>query len=128
MSNRQNLLIVDDEEINRDFLQIVLSKKYDVYTCGTIDNFYLLIKKVRFDLILMDVYLHDKKDGIELTREIKKDVRYYKTPVLIMTSYNNHKTFADAMNAGANQFIAKPFDSKAVLKTIERYLTTIRLS
>ena len=128
MNNRSKLLIVDDEELNRDFLQIILSKKYDVYTCGSVDNFYLLIKKIQFDLILMDVCLHDRKDGIELTRELRKDKRYYKTPVLILTANNNRKTFTDAIDAGANQFIGKPCESKVVLNTVERYLTTIRLS
>ena len=76
MEPRQKVLVVDDEELSQDFLRFFLSKKFDVYTCGNINTFYSLINKVDFDLILMDVFLRDHKDGYQLTKELRETEKY----------------------------------------------------
>jgi DNA-binding response OmpR family regulator len=122
MSNRPKVLIVDDEELSQDFLRFFLSKKFDVYTCGKVTDFYNLITKIDFDLVLMDVFLRDSKDGIQLTRELKQTEKYRDVPVFVITAHNTTKDRSEAMSAGAVKFLTKPLDGKFLLLCVEDVL------
>jgi len=122
MGGRKKVLIVDDEELARDFLQYFLSKKFDVYTCGTVNSFYSTINNVDFDLVLMDISLRDYKDGIELTRELKATVKYKNVPVFILTAMNTTGEKIKSQDAGADRFLAKPLDVKTLLQIIDATL------
>ena len=123
MEKRFKVLVVDDEELAQDFLKYFLSKKFDVHTCGSVNSFYSIIDNIEFDLILMDVSLKDCKDGIDLTRELKKMEKYKDTPVFILTAFNTTKERNSSFEAGAQQFLAKPVDGKALLQLIDSVLT-----
>ena len=123
MEKRFKVLVVDDEELAQDFLKYFLSKKFDVNTCGSVNSFYSIIDNIEFDLILMDVSLKDCKDGIDLTRELKKMEKYKDTPVFIITAFNTTKERNSSFEAGAQQFLAKPVDGKALLQLIDSVLT-----
>jgi two-component system, NarL family, sensor histidine kinase BarA len=122
MGYRQKVLVVDDEELSQDFLRFFLSKKFDVYTCGRVSDFYNLISKVDFDLVLMDVFLRDSKDGIQLTKELKQIEKYRNVPVLVITAHNTTKDRSEALVAGAVKFLTKPIDGKFLLMCIEEVL------
>jgi DNA-binding response OmpR family regulator len=122
MDGRKKVLVVDDEELARDFLQYFLSKKFDVYTCGTVNSFYSTINNVDFDLILMDISLRDHKDGIELTRELKRTEKYKNIPIFILTAMNTTKEKTKSKEAGADKFLTKPLDAKVILDLINSTL------
>jgi DNA-binding response OmpR family regulator len=122
MENRKKVLVVDDEELARDFLQFFLAKKYDVFTCGSVDSFYSTINKIDFDLILMDISLRDRKDGLELTRELRESPKYRNTPVFVLTALNTTKVRMSSIDAGANKFLTKPIDVKTVMHLISSTL------
>ncbi len=124
MDGRPKILVVDDEELAQDFLRFFLSKKYDVYTAGSVNSFYNILSKVNFDLIIMDVSLRDTKDGIQLTKELKQSEKYKDIPIYILTALNTTKERENAQNAGANSFLVKPFESKYLMKLIESSLIT----
>jgi DNA-binding response OmpR family regulator len=124
MDGRPKILVVDDEELAQDFLHFFLSKKFDVYTVGSVNSFYKILNEVDFDLIIMDVSLRDTKDGIQLTKELKQSEKYKDIPIYILTALNTTKERENAQNAGANDFLVKPFESKYLMKLIESSLTT----
>ncbi|MEW6701489.1 MAG: response regulator [Bacteroidota bacterium] len=128
MEERPKVLVVDDEELAQDLLRFFLSKKFDVYTAGSVNAFYNLINRIDFDLIIMDVSLRDSKDGIELTKELKASEKYRNVPIFILTAYNTTKERQNAFAAGAEQFISKPTDTKALLKLIESVLVKPKLA
>lgn len=114
MESRPKVLVVDDEELSQDFLRFFLSKKFDVYTCGTVNSFYNIIASVNFDLILMDVSLRDKKDGIQLTKELRMTEKYHEVPVFIITAHNTTKDRSEAVAAGATKFLTKPLGIRKI--------------
>ncbi len=124
MDGRPKILVVDDEELAQDFLHFFLSKKFDVYTVGSVNSFYKILNEVDFDLIIMDVSLRDTKDGIQLTKELKQSEKYKDIPIYILTALNTTKERENAQNAGANDFLVKPFESKYLMKLIESRLIT----
>jgi DNA-binding response OmpR family regulator len=122
MEKRFKVLVVDDEELAQDFLKYFLSKQFEVHTCGSVNSFYSIINAVDFDLILMDISLKDYKDGIDLTRELKKMEKYKNTPVFILTAFNTTKERNNSFEAGAQEFLAKPVDGKTLLQLINSVL------
>ena len=124
MQLKPKLLIVDDEEINRKYLESFLVTGYEVYTCGSVSNFYRLVSMMNFDVIIMDIYLHDTKDGIQLTRELKMNPRYSRVPVFILTANNTRKTSDDAFQAGATKLFDKMINRKTLVEEINKHFST----
>ena len=124
MNKQLKILVVDDEELTQDFLRFFLSKKFDVYTVGSVSAFYNIINNVDFDLIIMDVSLRDTKDGIQLTQELKKTKKYKDVPIYVLSAFNTTRERESAHNAGANNFLVKPFDWKSLMNLIESSLST----
>ncbi|OGU86045.1 MAG: hypothetical protein A2499_02395 [Stygiobacter sp. RIFOXYC12_FULL_38_8] len=123
MDGRHKVLIVDDEELAQDFLRFFLSKKFDVYTVGSVNTFNNIISKVDFDIILMDISLRDSKDGIQLTKELRASPKYRNVPIFILTAFNTTKERNNAEAAGANKFLTKPVDSKLLVNMIDDVLS-----
>ncbi len=65
-NKRPSLLIVEDDFENQKFLQLFLKRKFDVDLCDSAESFYEKMKEKKFDLILMDISLRGKKDGLQL--------------------------------------------------------------
>jgi DNA-binding response OmpR family regulator len=123
MEKRYKVLVVDDEELAQEFLKYFLSKKFEVHTCGSVNSFYNIINNFDFDLILMDISLKDSKNGIDLTRELKNTEKYKNTPVFVLTAFNTTKERNRSFEAGAQQFLTKPVDGKALIQLIDSVLT-----
>ena len=70
----------------------------------------------------MDVFLRDSKDGLQLTKEIKKTEKYKDIPIFIMTAHNTTRDKNEALNAGAHLFLTKPLDGKYILNLIDEVL------
>lgn len=126
MDSKPRVLIVDDEELSQEFLRFFLAKKFEVYTCGSVNAFYNLINKTDFDLIVMDISLRDYKDGIQLTRELKQMPRFVNVPVFVLTAHNTTKDRHDSLEAGAHQFLTKPVDARSLVTRIDEVLMGLR--
>ncbi len=128
MERRPRVLVVDDEELTQDFLRFFLSKKFDVFTAVNVSSFYNVIQQADFDLILMDVSLRDSKDGIQLTRELRSSEKYKNVPIFVLTAFNTTRERRNALEAGAQQFLAKPIDAKSLLKIIDDTFSKLKRS
>lgn len=73
------------------------------------------------DLILMDLSLPDI-DGMEVTRLLRKKEGYEKTPIIAMTAHVMYKIKESSLEAGLDDFIAKPFLPNDLLTIIRKYL------
>jgi DNA-binding response OmpR family regulator len=123
MYSRKKILVVDDDELTQDFFKLLLSSRYEVLTCGKVNDFYTQIQNNGFDLILMDVFLKDLKDGIQLTREVKMSEKFQNIPVFLITAQNSSKDRYEALEAGANRVLTKPIESKMLISCIDETLT-----
>lgn len=107
-NEKKTILIIEDEEINREILSNMLSDNYDLLFAFDGEEALNKIKnnKDELSLILLDLIL-PKMNGIELLKIIKKDVELEKIPVIIMTS--DSKSEEETLNLGAVDFIPKPY-------------------
>jgi two-component system response regulator PilR (NtrC family) len=109
------ILVVDDDQGIRDFLEIMLSREGYEVTCASDANKALnQCKKEKYDLILTDLKM-PKIDGIEFLKEVKDICQ--ETMVILMTAYASPETAVSAMKEGAYDYVEKGFDLEEI-KTI----------
>jgi len=112
-----HILIVDDNEEILSTISIILNRKaYQVSAKDRIENFEQTIEELSPDLILLDKNL-GWADGCDLCKTIKSNKRLSAIPVIMFSAY--YKKREECMNAGANDFIQKPFEMNELLTTIQ---------
>jgi len=115
-----NVLIVEDEDANYQLLKEMLRKRnYRLFRALDGVEAVEVVADEKLDLILMDIQL-PKMDGYEATRIIRKD--YPDIPIIAQTAYANYNDVVKSLDAGCNDFIAKPIKLKKLLALIDKYL------
>jgi CheY-like chemotaxis protein len=71
----------------------------------------------------MDISLNGNKNGLELTRDIKKHPGYNNIPVICLTAHTRKADEKNAFSAGIDEFITKPVSNNTLRKVIEDYLS-----
>lgn len=108
MSDKQLVLIIDDEPDIRELLDITLGRMgLDTRTCGSLQEARTLLSQYHFNLCLTDMRLPDG-DGLTLVREIQE--RYPQLPVAVITAHGSTETAIAALKSGAFDFVSKPVD------------------
>jgi CheY-like chemotaxis protein len=114
--NKPTLLVIDDDEAMRAALEPVLSSLgYDLAIVGSGHEALRVLAHVQPDAILMDIRLTDT-DGINLTRQLRLIPQLAQVPVVLMSGDSRRDTLLSGIEAGATDFIAKPF-TREVLRT-----------
>jgi len=120
MSKINRILIVDDELSMREFLEVLLAKEgYKISNAKNGKQAIGMIRKNGFDLILSDIRLGDIT-GLEVLKEAKKNNP--ETVVIMISAYSTTEIAVEAMNAGAYDFVPKPFDNMELKHTIAKAL------
>jgi len=117
-----HLLIVDDDERIRSLLQKFLSR--NGFLCTTArDGAHArrLLAGLEFDLIVLDVMMPGE-DGLSLTRDLRATLA---TPILILTARGETDNRIDGLEAGADDYLAKPFEPKELLLRINAILRRV---
>ncbi len=115
------ILIVDDQETNVQLLEQFLSQAGYTNVSSTMrpEEVCVLHRKNSFDLILLDLQMPDM-DGFQVMNELKCNDTDSYLPVIVLTAQPNHKL--QALQAGAKDFISKPFDLLEVKTRINNML------
>jgi two-component system response regulator HydG len=114
----KSILIIDDDVDMCALLTRFLTKKgYDVDSAHSGNKGLEKFKAGKFDIVLCDYRLGDKKDGKDILIEIKQ--HNPQTIVLIITGYSDIKTAVDVIKAGAYDYITKPLIPDEVLNVLQ---------
>lgn len=120
---KPKLLIVEDDYENQKFLQLFLKRKFEVDICDSAETFYEKMNEKKFDIILMDISLRGKKDGLQLTRELRNSDENKNIPIVGLSAHAFQRDKDNAYNAGVDIFITKPVQNSvlmdALIKTLE---------
>ncbi|MFV8325811.1 response regulator [Flavobacterium sp. ZS1P14] len=121
-SNKQlKVLVVEDNRINQIVTEKILKKNN--YTCTVIDDGYQAIKileEEHFDIILMDINM-PLINGFETSRRIR--FKGIETPIIALTAFDKEEITEEAISAGIDDIIVKPFDSAKLFKIINVLIT-----
>jgi len=119
-----DILVVDDLELSIHQLSILLSKSgYNVYIARTSEEAVQQIKKHSFDYVLVDLFLPEYTDGLEIVNFIKnfKKTREKGTKVVVISGTDDKELVNKCYEAGASEFIEKSPDwHKNILKYIRQ--------
>ena len=122
MHNPPRILIVDDNETNRDILEARLTANgYEVLHAGDGEEALAAAKQHRPDLILLDVMM-PKLDGFEVCRRLKADPALKAIPIIVVTSYALSGDEDKARASGCDAYVAKPYSPRQLLAKIREYL------
>ena len=122
MNAQKKILIVDDETINLDFFDVMLSKLGFAVEKAE-DGMEALEKIKRFfpDLILLDNIM-PRMSGWELTRILKNDARYREIPIIMFSALDDVKDKVEGFELGVDDYITKPYNFSEVLARIRAVL------
>ncbi len=120
MSNRQRVLVVDDEPDIRELLEITLNRMaVSTRSVADLHNARQALTEESFNLCLTDMNLPDGS-GLELVSEIQE--RYPDTPVAVITAYGSIDTAISALKSGAFDFVSKPIELERLRSLVETAL------
>ncbi len=121
-----SVLIVDDEPDIRNFLQRGLARYFAlVETADTAETADELREHCHFDLIITDIELSGETGGVEWVKTLREQGG--QTGVIFMTARADTQTVIDALRAGAEDFILKPFRMEQMMAAVERFHERQRL-
>jgi diguanylate cyclase (GGDEF)-like protein len=116
------ILVVDDDADIRDILKITLSEEnYEVFEAGDGEEALKIIETKPLNLVLLD-YRMPKMDGREICRRVKKDLLLRHLPVIMVTGSGDTSDKVGGIDAGADDYIVKPFEPKELLARIRMIL------
>ena len=116
------ILLVDDEQMNRDPLARRLTRRgHEVVLATNADQAVAMTRQERPDVVLMDIGLPGK-NGYEATREIKADPTVSATPIIALTGFAMEDERAKALSEGCDDYDTKPVDLARLLQKIEALL------
>ncbi len=112
------ILIVDDDPDIRDILKLTLSEEnYEILEARDGEEALKIINAKPLDLVLLD-YKIPKMDGRQVCRLIKKDLLLRHLPIIMVTGKGDINDKVDGIDAGADDYVVKPFEPKELLARI----------
>ncbi|MCB1363203.1 MAG: response regulator transcription factor [Rhodobacteraceae bacterium] len=121
MAQLRKILLVDDDDDLREALseQLIMTEDFDVFEAEDGHRAMERVKESLFDLVILDVGLPDT-DGRELCRLMRK--QGVKAPILMLTGHDSDADTILGLDAGANDYVTKPFKFPVLLARIRAQL------
>ncbi|MCK4462299.1 MAG: response regulator [candidate division Zixibacteria bacterium] len=114
-TNPKSILIVDDEEIIREFLLEVLGEDYRISVACDGDEAIAKIKERRFDLIITDLKMPrvSGEEVVKFARQVDPDYQ-----VVVISGYSTLFSVSESAKSGASAFLSKPFSISDLMKAV----------
>ena len=115
------ILIVDDNREFREYLASKLAENYAILMAPTGVEALKIFKESDVDMLLTDISMPGMS-GLELCAKVREDIEISHIPVLIISARGSVQSKIQAMQAGADLYIEKPFDLQYLVSSIENIL------
>jgi PAS domain S-box-containing protein len=112
------VLIVEDDALNQLTIKRFIENKYNTIITDSSDEALEILKKNKVDIILMDISIKGKKNGLEFTKDLKASKEFSHIPVVAITAHAFEEDRQNALGSGCDDFLAKPFSKKSLLAMI----------
>jgi DNA-binding response OmpR family regulator len=121
MNKKAKILVLDDDPDIGTMIKMMLEYKgYDVSVSDRADQAAEILQNNGIDLIIMDMLLSGV-NGTDLCAELKKNSSTAQIPLIMISAHPNAKEIC--LEAGADEFISKPFDMQDILSKIDHLVT-----
>ena len=115
------ILFIDDNKDLRELIQHILSKKYQIFIAENALQGLELLKNTPVDIIICDIMM-PQMNGLEFCQQIKGDIQTNHIPIIMLTAKNAVDDQIECYKAGAESYIAKPFEMKILQARIDNLL------
>src|SRR3954468_14893415 len=116
---RRNILVVDDEpQITRVLRTTLSSRGYSVRTAGDGDEALEVMRGWQPDVVITDLSMPNMP-GLELTRRIRSKSQM---PIIVLSVRGEEKAKVEALDAGADDYVTKPFNMQELLARVRASL------
>ena len=124
---RQRILIADDNADMREYLRRWLAQSgYEITAVADGEAALAAASSRSFDLVLTDVMM-SKLDGIGLVKALRTGERTAATPVILLSARAGEESRVDGLEAGADDYLVKPFSGRELMARVESHLKMARL-
>ncbi len=106
------IVVIEDEQDIRDLISFQLkSEGHDVITAESVDKAVSAVERAQdIDLFIIDWMLPGVMSGLEFTKKLRAQKKYAETPIVMITALTQPDNIVAALDAGADDYITKPFD------------------
>ena len=119
--SRLTVFVIDDDPEICWFISEIMSEKYNVISIENPLSVQELLKTIQPQLIISDIMMPGI-DGISLMRKIKSDRKTSHIPFILLSAKNTPEEQTEGINAGAEAFVVKPFNTEYLRSLVERLL------
>jgi CheY-like chemotaxis protein len=119
---KPKILYVEDHLESALLVRTLLKNKCDVFITETYEETMDFLKDNKVDLILLDINLPGKKDGVDLVKELKNDEKFKDLPVIALTAYALAGDRERLLEAGCDEYIAKPMSKKELFEKLQKFI------
>ena len=112
------LLLVEDDSLNQITIKRFIGNIYNTIITDSSEGALNILRENKVDVILMDISIKGKINGLELTRELKSSKQYSHIPIIVITAHAFEADKQNAFNAGSDGYLSKPFSRESLLDTI----------
>jgi putative two-component system response regulator len=117
----KTIFVVDDSDTNLVKAEEALEARYRVMTMPSAAKMFVVLEKIKPDLILLDIEMPNENGFVALQR-LKSNHAYSEIPVIFLTGYTDAEVEAKGFDLGAIDFITKPFSTHVLLNRIKTHL------
>jgi len=121
MSTPHVLIVEDDEDIVQLVSFNLLKAGYNVSSASSVEDGWAKVKAGRIDAVLLDLMLPGQS-GMDLCERIRRDDESAHIPILMMTARRQEEEIVAGLEAGADDYITKPFSPKVLLARLQAVL------
>ena len=131
---REKVLYVEDEDTNWEVAELSLRGRYDLVRARNARECFEMLKKHKYELVLMDIQLSGSElDGVQITNILKglyqaeapeftSGVRLQGAPIVFMTAYAARYSKAELLEAGGDELVTKPVDFTRLALVVSRLM------
>jgi two-component system cell cycle response regulator DivK len=118
----KHILLVEDDDINRKLVRIVLGGgRYRISEAVSVEQAMALLAHEKPDLLLLDIRLADGS-GLDVIRAMRADPAFDQVPALAITAQAMKDDESRFLTAGFDAYLSKPIDTRLLPEVVERYL------
>ena len=121
-----SIVIAEDDDEIRNYLEAELSRDYDVHTCVNGREALAEIYRIKPSLVISDVMMPEM-DGHALCSQLKSNSSTNFIPVILLTARSREEDRLEGLETGADAYIVKPFNMDILRRTIHNMLDSRRL-
>lgn len=119
---KPKILYVEDHLESALLVRTLLKDKCQVDFTETYEETMEYLEKNNVDLILLDINLPGRKDGVDLIKNIRKSEKLKHLPVIALTAYALAGDRERLLNAGCDEYISKPMSKKELFDKLRKFI------